>query len=139
MYINAIGSNNNNFGAKIKFENPKFRQTLPNITDYKYANNILRRIDEYHPNDKVVIRMINAANQNDSCMEAVNQSTQKAMRQRLLLSDYNKDFESESGSNTFYALLEYMLDKSKSDHNIFWGGGTKYKSEPSPNENPVFI
>ena len=142
MNIQSISSNSASFGAKIKFENSKLRETVPNITDYKYAKNVLDRFEAYHPKDTVIIKMVTAANQNNSYMEAVNQLTHKSMKHRLLLSDFDKDFESSSksvsGSNTFYALLESLLDENSSAHNIFWGNSMKYGLEPGINEHSVF-
>lgn len=143
MNIQSINNTPMSFRAKIRFENSKHLETMPNIIDDAYGRRILDEIGKYCPkNNEIVIKLVKAANQRDSYMEALNTLTQKKLTQRLLPSDYDKDFDSTGkytgGSDTLYALLNSLIDINSSAHNIFWGHCSKDKSHPPLSEHKTF-
>lgn len=140
MNVGAVNNNFNqtNFGAKINFENPKFKKTMVDICDYEYAKGILDRFEAFHPNESVLIKLVKEPNKYNSYLEATNMLTNKAMKYRLTPEDANKDFEDEnclSGCQAFYSFLEELL-KNKN----FWGlsSAADYKRTPSPSEHSIF-
>ena len=116
MDIQSVNSNNVGFGAKIKFARPELKSMVYSANE-EYAKNILDRFEAYYPKKTILIDLLDS-NPMDKVLVAKNPETEKTSRLRLTPSECRSI---ECGCQTFYDMLEHLLDKSQFFHVKFWG------------------
>jgi hypothetical protein len=143
MKIQSINNNyNSGFGANIKFMNPHHLETMPNINDTARAKSILGKISEKSPGTDILITYTKTYLPENSFLEATNKKTGVTIRERISKNDYDKDFNKLpcfGGCETFYTLLETILNPNYMIHEDFWGHEKKFKPSLNPNQHSVFV
>ena len=143
MKISQINDSSPDFGAKIAFTNPHHYKTMPNINDFSYAKRILDSFEKKCPDAAVKITYRKAYNLDGSYLEAKNSKTGGIVTERLKQKDFEKDFndkyKSFGGCDTFYALLETLLNKSNLIYKDFWGEEKFVGGGKMPDQHDIFV
>jgi hypothetical protein len=135
MKIQSVNNNSNsmNFGANIKFANPKYAETIYSTRTKK----LLNQVKKISPDTNITIRYIKANSPEDSFLEAKNESTGVKIREHIAKIDYQKNSNDLSTcigtSDSFLRLLETILNPHYLIHDDFWYGEKHF--EPSFNVN----
>ena len=115
-------SNSMNFGANIKFANPKHAETIYSAR----ARDLLKQVKVISPGTDITISYIKAGSPENSFLVAKNGKTGISMKERVLKTEYQNNSDDLSMSigtcDSFSRLLESILNPYYLIHDDFWYG-----------------
>lgn len=116
--------NTTEFKARIKVKNPELSQVI-NISDKKYALDVLDRFESYKPDHVVEMSLT------DKFIKAKNLHTGTTL-------SFTRTNASED-SKDFYSFLVKLLEDKSGLSLQFWGQPENARAEILPENHPVFI